>query len=48
VPAPLPKDRFTVAGMINKPIGNNMASPKIKSPSDLKGKVGVTSASGGS
>jgi ABC-type nitrate/sulfonate/bicarbonate transport system substrate-binding protein len=35
--------------MINKLIGNIMASPNIKSPSDLKGKViGVTSASGGS
>src|ERR1700693_565156 len=42
-------DLVFVAGMINKLIGNNMASPKIKSPSDLKGKViGVTSASGGS
>ena len=35
--------------MINKLIGNLMASPKIKTPSDLKGKhIGVTSASGGS
>jgi ABC-type nitrate/sulfonate/bicarbonate transport system substrate-binding protein len=42
-------DLVFVAGMINKLIGNIMASPKIKSPSDLKGKViGVTSASGGS
>ena len=41
-------DLVFVAGMINKLIGNIMASPKIKSPSDLKGKViGVTSASGG-
>jgi len=38
-----------VAGMINKLIGNIMASPKIKTPSDLKGKhMGVTSANGGS
>jgi NitT/TauT family transport system substrate-binding protein len=42
-------DLVFVAGIINKLIGNIMASPKIKSPSDLKGKViGVTSASGGS
>jgi ABC-type nitrate/sulfonate/bicarbonate transport system substrate-binding protein len=35
--------------MINKLIGNVMASPKIKSPADLKGKaIGVTSMSGGS
>ena len=38
-----------VAGIINKLIGNIMASPKIKTPADLKGKViAVTSASGGS
>jgi NitT/TauT family transport system substrate-binding protein len=42
-------DLVFVAGMINKLIGNVMASPKIKSPSDLKGKViAVTSPSGGS
>src|SRR5918992_1278818 len=42
-------DLVFVAGLINKLIGNIMASPKIKTPSDLKGKViGVTSASGGS
>src|SRR5438046_7922295 len=42
-------DLVFVAGIINKLIGNIMASPKIKSPADLKGKViGVTSASGGS
>jgi NitT/TauT family transport system substrate-binding protein len=42
-------DLVFVAGMINKLIGNIMASPKIKSPADLKGKViAVTSASGGS
>jgi NitT/TauT family transport system substrate-binding protein len=42
-------DLVFVAGMINKLIGNIMASPKIKSPADLKGKtIGVTSASGGS
>jgi ABC-type nitrate/sulfonate/bicarbonate transport system substrate-binding protein len=42
-------DLVFVAGMINKLIGNIMASPNIKSPSDLKGKIiGVTSASGGS
>ena len=42
-------DLVFVAGMINKLIGNIMASPKIKSPSDLKGKViAVTSMSGGS
>ena len=32
-------DLVFVAGMINKLIGNIMASPKIKSPSDLKGKA---------
>src|SRR5918995_5270770 len=42
-------DLVFVAGMINKLIGNIMASSKIKTPSELKGKViGVTSASGGS
>lgn len=42
-------DLVFVAGMINKLIGNIMASPKIKNPSDLKGKIiGVTSMSGGS
>lgn len=42
-------DLVFVAGLINKLIGNIMASPKVKTPSDLKGKViGVTSASGGS
>ena len=42
-------DLVFVAVIINKLIGNIMASPKIKSPADLKGKViGVTSASGGS
>ena len=42
-------DLVFVAGIINKLIGNVMASPKIKSPADLKGKViAVTSASGGS
>ena len=42
-------DLVFVAGMINKLIGNIMASPKIKSPADLKGKViAVTSTSGGS
>lgn len=42
-------DLVFVAGMINKLIGNIMASPKIKGPADLKGKtIGVTSASGGS
>jgi NitT/TauT family transport system substrate-binding protein len=42
-------DLVFVAGMINKLIGNIMAAPKIKQPSDLKGKIiGVTSASGGS
>ncbi len=42
-------DLVFVAGLINKLIGNIMASPKIKNPSELKGKViGVTSASGGS
>jgi ABC-type nitrate/sulfonate/bicarbonate transport system substrate-binding protein len=42
-------DLVFVAGMINKLIGNIMASPKIKNPAELKGKViGVTSPSGGS
>jgi len=42
-------DLIFVAGMINKLIGNIIASPKIKSPADLKGKtIAVTSASGGS
>jgi len=42
-------DLVFVAGMINKLIGNIMASPKIKTPADLKGKsIGVTSPSGGS
>ena len=42
-------DLVFVAGMINKLIGNIMASPKIKSPADLRGKIiAVTSASGGS
>lgn len=42
-------DLVFVAGLINKLIGNIMASPKIKQPSDLRGQViGVTSASGGS
>src|SRR5215831_17000271 len=42
-------DLVFVAGMINKLIGHIMASPKIKSPADLKGKViAVTSMSGGS
>jgi len=42
-------DLVFVAGMINKLIGNIMASPKIKNPVELKGKViGVTSPSGGS
>jgi NitT/TauT family transport system substrate-binding protein len=42
-------DLVFVAGMINKLIGIIMASPKIKTPSDLKGKViAVTSMSGGS
>jgi ABC-type nitrate/sulfonate/bicarbonate transport system substrate-binding protein len=42
-------DLVFVAGIINKLIGNVMASPKIKTPADLKGKViAVTSASGGS
>src|SRR5262249_61803736 len=41
-------DLVFVAGMINELIGNIMASPKIKNPSDLKGKViAVTSMSGG-
>ncbi|OGQ81386.1 MAG: hypothetical protein A3F90_13010 [Deltaproteobacteria bacterium RIFCSPLOWO2_12_FULL_60_19] len=41
-------DLVFVAGLINKLIGNIMASPAIKAPSDLKGKViGVTSVSGG-
>jgi NitT/TauT family transport system substrate-binding protein len=42
-------DLVFVAGMINKLIGHIMASPKIKIPSDLKGKIiAVTSMSGGS
>jgi ABC-type nitrate/sulfonate/bicarbonate transport system substrate-binding protein len=42
-------DLVFVAGIINKLIGNIMATPKIKTPADLKGKViAVTSASGGS
>src|ERR1051325_349379 len=42
-------DLVFVAGMINKLIGNIMATPKIKTPQDLKGKViAVTSPSGGS
>src|SRR5512145_98135 len=42
-------DLVYVAGIINKLIGNIMASPKVKTPADLKGKViAVTSASGGS
>ena len=42
-------DLVFVAGMINKLIGVIMASPRIKTPSDLKGKViAVTSMSGGS
>ncbi len=42
-------DLVFIAGLINKLIGNVMASPKIRTPSDLKGKViGVTSMSGGS
>jgi NitT/TauT family transport system substrate-binding protein len=42
-------DLVFVAGVINKLIGNIMASPKIKTPAELKGKViAVTSASGGS
>jgi len=42
-------DLVFVAGIINKLIGNVMASPKIKTPADLKGKViAVTSTSGGS
>ena len=42
-------DLIFVAGMINKLIGNVMATPKIKTPQDLKGKViAVTSPSGGS
>jgi NitT/TauT family transport system substrate-binding protein len=42
-------DLVFVAGIINKLIGNIMASPKIKAPADLKGKtIAVTSASGGS
>ena len=42
-------DIVFVAGIINKLIGNIMASPKIKTPADLKGKtIAVTSASGGS
>ena len=39
-------DIVFVAGIINKLIGNIMASPKIKTPPDLKGKtIAVTSAS---
>src|SRR5687767_8001836 len=42
-------DIVYVAGIINKLIGNIMATPKIKTPADLKGRfVAVTSASGGS
>jgi len=42
-------DLVFVAGLINKLIGNIMATPAIKTPSDLRGKViGVTSVSGGS
>ena len=42
-------DLVFVAGIINKLIGNIMASPKLKTPADLKGKViAVTSPSGGS
>ena len=42
-------DLVFVAGIINKLIGNIMATPKIKTPADLKGKaIAVTSASGGS
>ena len=42
-------DLVFVAGMINKLIGHIMASPKIKTPADLRGKViAVTSMSGGS
>ncbi|HYJ17331.1 MAG TPA: ABC transporter substrate-binding protein [Candidatus Limnocylindria bacterium] len=42
-------DLVFVAGIINKLIGNIMASPKIKTPADLRGKtIAVTSASGGS
>lgn len=42
-------DLVYVAGLINKLIGNIMATPKIKIPADLKGKpIAVTSASGGS
>ncbi len=42
-------DLLFVAGIINKLIGNIMASPKIKTPADLRGKtIAVTSASGGS
>src|SRR6185369_6332048 len=42
-------DLVFVAGIINKLIGNIIASPKIKTPADLKGKtIAVTSASGGS
>lgn len=32
-------DLVFVAGVINKLIGNIMASPKIKTPAELKGKV---------
>lgn len=42
-------DAVFVAGLINKLTGAIVVSPKIKSPSDLKGKaLGVSSASGGS
>ena len=42
-------DLVYVAGIINKLIGNIMATPKVKTPADLKGKpIAVTSASGGS
>ena len=42
-------DLVFVAGTINKLIGNIMATPSVKNPADLKGKViAVTSPSGGS
>ena len=42
-------DAVFVAGLINKLTGAIVVSPKIKGPSDLKGKtLGVSSASGGS
>jgi ABC-type nitrate/sulfonate/bicarbonate transport system substrate-binding protein len=42
-------DLVFVAGFINKLTGNFIASPKIQSPADLKGKsLGVNSLSGGS